>query len=743
MVEPTFQTGTQEGFTTLFFCMMDSFQNKPMSVRHEIKSQLAKLLATEDLVVEHKKCETAQFNVHTRVLTLPLWEKASNTVYDLLVGHEVGHALYTPDEDWTKQVKVPPQFVNVVEDARIEKLMKRRYAGLAKTFFAGYKELSDQDFFSLKDDDLSTYNLADRANLHFKIGNYTSVPIESGEETEIINMIADAETFADALNAAEALYKYCKQSKEQEKIDDLQNGDQPQTDNSGNSPSDFQDQEEGENDQNEPAEGGNQSSSDENGEVEPKPSNQGGEKNEPEVKTMESLEESIKDLVNNSGEDSVYLEIPKLDLSKIIVSNSEIHSECKETWDQFLKMNGDTGRDIFGRVDKKFVEFKRSAQKEVSYLVKEFECRKAADSYARASTARTGVLDCTKLHTYKYNEDIFKKVTTLADGKNHGLVFVLDWSGSMDKVMMDTVKQLFNLIWFCKKVSIPFEVYAFTSDYPISTYDENGKANLRQLAYTKKEGLLQVNEWFSMMNLLTSKVNGKTLEEQMKNIFRLADSFSGYYAQYPIPAGLNLSGTPLNESLIALHQILPKFQKENKLQKVQCVVLTDGESQQLVYHKEVKRNWESNPYIGTSHICGNSFLRDRKTGNTYSIDSAYYQFTDVLLHNLRDNFPNINFIGIRVLGSGDSGCFIRRYCGYYGNEYDKAMNSWKKEKAFSIKTSGYHTYFGLSSNALSQDTAFAVSEDATKSQIKNAFMKSLKSKKMNKRVLGEFIELVA
>ena len=66
-----------------------------MAVNHEIKSQLAKLLATEDLVVEHKKVETAQFNVHTRVLTLPMWEKASSVVYDMLVGHEVGCLLYT------------------------------------------------------------------------------------------------------------------------------------------------------------------------------------------------------------------------------------------------------------------------------------------------------------------------------------------------------------------------------------------------------------------------------------------------------------------------------------------------------------------------------------------------------------------------------------------------------------------------------------------------------------------------
>ncbi len=186
-----------------------------MPVSHEIKSQLAKLLATEDLVVEHKKVETACFNVHTRVLTLPMWEKASNTVYDLLVGHEVGHALYTPDEDWLKEYKIPPQFVNVVEDARIEKLMKRRYPGLAKTFFSGYKELADDDFFQIKDDNLETYNLADRANLWFKIGNFTDILIERGEETDIINQIAETETFADVLIAAEALYKYCKHKQEE------------------------------------------------------------------------------------------------------------------------------------------------------------------------------------------------------------------------------------------------------------------------------------------------------------------------------------------------------------------------------------------------------------------------------------------------------------------------------------------------------------------------------------------------
>jgi hypothetical protein len=720
-----------------------------MPVNHEIKSQLAKLLATEDLVVEHKKVETACFNVHTRVLTLPMWEKASNTVYDLLVGHEVGHALYTPDEDWTNQVKVPPQFVNIVEDARIEKLMKRRYAGLSKTFFNGYKELADQDFFQIEDEEVDEMNLADRANLYFKIGNFLSLDF-TVEEQNIIDQIADAETFVDALYAAEVLYKYCKQTKREELKINLDSHEGQQS--GGNSPaSDFLDQPEGGNDQPE-TEGGDGRSSDEIGEQKSEEhgqeqevkGEQGGETSEPEVKTVDNLEEALKDLVNRDGWENVYVEIPKLNIKQIIVSNIEVHNRCKESWESYLKHNEYESGEIFGEADKDFREFKRSAQKEVNYLVKEFECRKAADSYARATTARTGVLDCSKLHTYKYNEDLFRKVTTLANGKNHGLVFILDWSGSMSRVMLDTVKQLFNLIWFCKKVNIPFEVYAFTNDYPIINYDENNKPIMPQPLYQKRDGLIQVQEYFSLMNMLTSKTNGKTLEDQMLNIYRIARSFSDqHYCRYAVPIGWSLSGTPLNETLIALHEILPTFQKENKLQKVQCVILTDGEAHSLKYHKEFHRRNEDVPYLGVNSIGGNAFLRDRKTGNTYSLDVEWYGFTDVLIRNLRDKFPTVNFIGMRILESRDAGSFIRRYTGWVNPEYDKIMNIWKKEKTFSIKNSGYHTYFGLSASALANDTEFEVAEDATKTQIKTAFVKSLKSKKMNKKVLGEFVELVA
>lgn len=726
-----------------------------MPVRHEIKSQLAKLLATEDLVVEHKKVSTACFNVHTRVLTLPLWEKASDLVYDLLVGHEVGHSLFTPDEDWTENVKIPPQFVNVVEDARIEKLMKRKYPGLAKTFFNGYKELNEEDFFQVADDDISTFNLADRVNLYFKIGNFITLDFNS-EEEKILELIGTAESFADVLTAAEELYKYCKKEKEQQqKVADLdshdQQGDSTSSTNQLSEEDESNGEEEGKSDSSQPEQ------TDESGTAQGDQinTNSNSDNEEPEVRTADSLENKIRDLVNTVGQENVYVEVPQLNLNTVIGKNNEIHKEIDDCFknqqkiiDEQAKENGCNSIDIFKVVDEQFKKFKLSAQKEVNYLVKEFECRKAADSYARASTARTGILDTTHLHTYKYNEDLFKKVSVIPNGKNHGLIFVLDWSGSMANVMLDTCKQLFNLVWFCKKVAIPFEVYAFTNEWRRDRYDvETGKyiAADRTPHYDKKEGMLAIDESFSLMNLLSSKVSKKQLDHQILNIWRLASYFiDTYNTSYSYPLRLSLSGTPLNEALISLHSILPKFQKENKLQKLQCIILTDGEASYLPYHKEVKRNWEKESYLGTAGIHpSTTFLRDRKLGTTYKFEYEYYKFTDVLLKNLKDKFSSVNFIGIRVVAGREANHFIGRYHSTADKQFDRIQNDWKKLKSFTITNSGYDAYFGLSSSALSQDSDFEVADDATKTQIKTAFVKSLKIKKLNKKLLGEFMELIA
>ena len=720
-----------------------------MAVQQEIKSQLAKLLATEDIVVEHKHVETAQFNVQTRVLILPLWEKASNDVYDMLVGHEVGHALFTPNEDPPKDI--PHSFLNVCEDARIEKLMKRKYLGIAKSFYRGYSEMYDDDFFELDGEDINKFNLADRANLHFKIGSFLPIPFSTPEK-EIISLIQNAETFTETIAAAQALYNFCQQEQEEKSqmdqskemeaqsdaISDIEGDGSIDTDSTGDSDPTVSDT-----DSDAPVESG----------VDHIDSDLGLDDSGLTVETEEILNGKIKDLTGGENSyENIYVEIPKVNLDTIIIKNDVIHNEIDESFlkdeESFIPQEELPEHlqylyspSCFHKPDEAFNKFKKDAQKEVNYLVKEFECRKSASAYARATTSRTGVLDTAKLHSYRYDEDLFKKISVLPDGKNHGLVFILDWSGSMQYVLQDTLKQLFNLIWFCKKVQIPFEVYAFTNEWNRRGYGGDADEPLKS-HYEEKEGLLSVERCFNLLNVLTHKVNAKTLEHQMLNIWRNAYAFANRCC-YNYTNRMRLSGTPLNETMVALHQIIPQFKKENNVEKVQCIVLTDGEGSQIPYHKEVKRYWEDEPYMGVNNCIGDaSFLRDRKLGKTYKLGYGYSSFTDALLYNLRDRFPSTNFIGIRVMAPRD----VKYFIGLYHNGFEdreKIVSEWKKNKSVNITKSGYHAYFGLSSATLAQDAEFDVDDDATKAQIKRAFVKSLKTKKLNKKVLGEFIELVA
>ena len=742
-----------------------------MTVRHEVKGQLAKLLATEDLIVESKKVETACFNVHTRVLTLPMWDKASNNVYDALVGHEVGHALFTPDSNWFEEIDIPMGIVNVVEDARIEKMMKRKYAGLSKTFYSGYHELSDSDFFKIQGKNLNTFNFADRVNLYYKIGNYNDIPLKNDREKELLSMVGATETFEDVLDVSKLLHEYCKQEIEDMKKElEQKMEEEEQAQMFGGSGSGLG----GSSDENSDEEINNDTQyqvvdaeeEDDESDFEDQPSSnisisqipaaeldaaiqkiEGGEGGI-EISSATALDRSIQNLNKSDSVQNEYFELPQVNTGHIIIDNAHIHKCIELEWSeqitnkkthQYLESEYDPAKYVLESLNdakKDFKDFKKSAQKEVNYLVKEFEMKKSASAYARAATARTGMLDMSKLHTYQYCEDIFKKVTVLPDGKNHGLVFILDWSGSMNSVMLDTVKQLYNLIWFCRKIQVPFEVYAFTNCYP----NPNTKTS-----YEVKEGVAQIDGSFSLMNLLTHKVNTKTLESQMENIYLIAKALAWQYTNYyNIPLGMGLSGTPLNETLVCLHEILPQFKKDNQVEKVQCVILTDGEAHPLRFHHEFSHRWgeECEKYMGTSYIGENCILRDRKTGNTYAFDDNSFTMTDVLLQNLRDKFTDVNFIGFRILPPREASYFAKRYV-EYGDELEKIMKVWRKEKSFAIKKSGYHVYFGLSASALDSDDTFEVKEDATKTDIKKAFFKSLKGKKMNKKILSEFIEFVA
>jgi ACT domain-containing protein len=182
-------------------------------------------------------------------------------------------------------------------------------------------------------------------------------------------------------------------------------------------------------------------------------------------KDMDSHEVNSYNLIaptNEQIEDAIvpYSEIRKsrlansdfLNMSIKIPGNWDNHYEDKDTLEEFRKFNA---------TSKKFV----------NSLKMEFEMKKSAYQYTRATVSKTGKLDVNALHSYKYSEDIFNSVTTLADAKSHGMIFLIDMSGSMSSVIGTIYKQAINLSMFCKAVGIPFKVYGFTSNY----YGQNRK----------------------------------------------------------------------------------------------------------------------------------------------------------------------------------------------------------------------------------------------------------------------------
>lgn len=706
-------------------------------INYEIKSQLAKLLATEDLVVENRDVETAQFDVERRVLTLPLWKLASEKVYNMLVGHEVGHALFTPN-DWSWEDRIPKQFVNVTEDARIEKLMKRRYPGLAKDFYKGYEELSQKDFFGLEEVNINEMNLADRANLYFKIGRFVDIPIKNEREREIIAMMEEGETFGDSVMIAEILYSYCQAPLESvpEKTDNEvpSQGDKQPVDNKEKTNNETEDSLEEDTTSEKPTELPDTTES----------------KSKPlEVQTDEAFENGTQDFIGDVGRNSLrpfdYVEIPKVNLSHVVIPNKNIHQELNNSWHEQLNpepyycpyteaYRTKQPKD-FKVVDLAYSKFKSSSSKEVNYLVKEFESKKSADAYSRSFTAKTGTLDCTKLHTYQYNEDLFKKVNIIPDGKNHGLIFILDWSGSMNECLIDTIQQLFNLIWFCKKVNIPFDVYAFTNSYLKHTLQEN------ILEDTKVQEVIEYNFCispdFSLMHFLTSDVSKKVLDIQMRNIFRVAYHHTKW-CTYDVPNQFTLSGTPLNEAIVCLHELIPEFKKKNNVQKINTIILTDGEANVLSYFK--KNNYYDDNRMGFGRLYAGDFIRNRKTGFTYKVDEDYWKFTEILLKNLKQTFPDMNTIGIRLAANHDFKCFVRRYSGFLAEDVYKKI---RKEKFVALKSTGYTSYFGMLTSGLSNDTEFDVEEGASKAKIRSAFAKNLHSKSLNRKVLSQFVDIIS
>jgi hypothetical protein len=193
----------------------------------ENKSMLAKLLASENIRIQHVKQQTASFDTKERILTLPIWKDMDSDLYDMLIGHEVGHALYTPPEEWRAEVMASSgykSYLNVIEDARIERKMKDKYPGLRRNFYNAYQALSAKDFFGLAKNPIQSRPLIDRINLYFKVGPFMNIKFTDREQL-IIERIEEMETFQDAIDIATELYESAKDQKQedmQEMMESLQ-----------------------------------------------------------------------------------------------------------------------------------------------------------------------------------------------------------------------------------------------------------------------------------------------------------------------------------------------------------------------------------------------------------------------------------------------------------------------------------------------------------------------------------------
>lgn len=725
-------------------------------------STIAKLLASEDISVEQKQLPTAYFDVKNRVLGLPLWASENKDVHDLLVGHEVGHALYTP-VDFAKIVdkvdsdndKAVLSYHNVVEDIRIEKKIKSKFPGLKRNFYHGYQDLVERDFFGTKDKDTSKYGLIDRLNIHYKSEKYIDLNIHFSEKEKPFLTLIDnhLNTWDDTVRIVKALYEYSKNNE----VETLKEYDFDNVATSGESDvaSGGSNQIDGDTDTYEfsdnPSNKGNADSDigESNDDTDSNKvgddigdSNSGGKPSA--SKTQDHFEKELEKLADdpyNYNNVPQYTTIPDVDADDYIVDYKKVHTYIAK---ELSEIYGDNRRFIPSNIEthmkSDFKKFKISTNKTVNYLVKEFELKKNAQVHVRSSVSKTGVIDTNRLHSYQINDDIFKRVTNLPEGKNHGLLFFFDLSGSMSNHIAPTIRQLINLVMFCNKVNIPFEVYGFTdTGIGFRKYrDENGME--KSPSYKEKDLILHN---FNLRNYVSSEMRGKELNDAIFHLYALSWLWERHSSL--VPADERLGSTPLNDAIITAHDIIPKFRNSYSLEKVHVIFLTDGESNSLDYVRDSSTN------SGYNHV--NSYskkvITDPHTKIQYSYN-ARHESTSCLLQSLQDRH-GIKTIGFFICSPSAISRHLRYSHQNYLEEFDndQEMTNFikkvKKEKYGIIDKYGYAEYYIVvgGRDLDTESDEFDVDKDSTKGKLTTAFKKHTRSKTMNRVVLTRFIDTIS
>ena len=758
------------------------------------KSTLVKLLAEEDLQVTYKKVPTAHFDVNAREIVLPIWKDKSESVMDMMSLHEVGHALWTPLDLIEKGQKqeVKHSFLNVLEDVRIEKMIQEKYLGSKKIFKKAYDELLKKDFFGINEKDLSKLNLIDKINMHYK--HVPNIPFEDNE-LEWVEKANQTKTADDVLNLAVELQEWMY-SQEKDKTDEMfdidlpfnesENDDIENQDEKNSSNMESDDTEETE-DESEDGDSTSGSGSDRNDNQKENESSlnklkDGGE----DFDGIESVTDSnyTKNQYQAASDEDIketeILNIPKININEAIVDYKEINKDLTDFYKE-KSQGSESNKKYMEWVVKTLKKFENEQKPVISYMVKEFEMRKAADLYKRASISKTGSLNMDKLHSYSYNEDIFLKMTNLPGATNHGLVMFVDWSGSMSDNFHNTLKQTMNLIWFCKRVNIPFEVYAFSNQY--GKKSETTNRNL--LAQIPKQNDMVVNDC-TLLNMVSSRANKNEFNESMINLWAISNYYSerGNYGGirydedyiYPIyiPTDFMLGGTPLNNAIVYAMDILPKYKKDNGIQKLHTVFLTDGASHNLTGKYEWGTAWSSEGdveefrQVGMSRNYENDVIivdpinRKKvkcpaKKDSEYSkacYYSTYHNQTEILLSFLKARVQGMNIVNFFIAGRNKKGTVSK-----HDIEHIFGLNSWDDEiqikkiqkdilkNNVAVCTSqGWDEMYVLPGGQkldVSNDDMSEVQPGAKKSELKKAFSKMSSGRKNSRPVLNKFIGMIA
>lgn len=704
----------------------------------ESKSNLARLMATENILIEQKKVPTAYFDLKNRVLTIPTLDgNLSSELLDLLLGHEVGHALETPEDGWHHSVmdlKVNRSILNVCEDARIEKKIKRKFPGIRSSFLKGYRELIEKDFFGIKNLDINELNFIDRVNLYTKGGPAQGIQFLPEEEL-LLREVESTETFDDVVVIAQKIEKFMKEQKEKEdemiealsvilSDDDDQSDDENENDLED---IDLDSLEEGMNF------GSNGESSSKKKEQKNKKLKSSGKDSYINSKTDDTFRDKEKDLLSKERRVPFYMNIPELNLEKIIIPHTTLLSEIET-------INKNFGE--FSQLQVEFNKFRKESNKVVSYLVKEFELKKNASQLSRAKVSKTGDINMNKIHEYKFTDDIFSRITKVPNGKSHGLVMFIDWSGSMSDHINSTIKQLLNIVFFCKKLNIPFDVYAFSTHFIGEEIDTNVMQN-------GKGGDIFVGR-FSLLNLLSSKMTSRDFMKMCTYLVNFMPTYNKFlHTNYCVPHIMNLSGTPLNECIIAAFGIIPEFKEKNKIEIVNTIFLSDGDGSRLSAYIESNEETTHISRIPYSKL----YVRDTKTKSVVCVnpDEKMYKEdsslqSSALLKLLKQRVGG-NIVGFYITLSRDLRKFFSSYC--FANE----MSDKEKEKHFSefsrknftfAKVDGYDEYYFLRSDKirLEDDSNFEPANKTTRSLV-SAFSKYRAGRVNTRIILNRFIHLIS